>query len=163
MSNSIRVIRKLPDAPAPTRAAYKKPVLYNNSKHMRVVEPCQYQKKPIRVPKKTKKCEALKKPRFWTPEKYEELIRLYRDGKTYDEIGEYFGKCKSVVYGEVQKLIDEGKLEHRAPVNSWSDDDLALMRKMRLEGKTYGEIGDKVGRRAKTCHQQYRRIYGKNN
>ena len=100
----------LPDAPAPTKAAYKKPVIYNNSKHMRVVElPCQYKPKPAPIPQRTPKTKPKKKlargykrevhqqPRFWTAEREQELAELYQEGTTIDQIAIYFDKAQSVL------------------------------------------------------------------
>ena len=173
MSNSMRIIRHLPDAPAPTKAAYKKPVIYNNSKHIRVVElPCQYKPKPAPIPKRTPKPKPKKKlargykrevhqqPRFWTAEREQELAELYQEGTTIDQIAIYFDKAQSVISKRIEDMIDRGVMKRRRPLNAWPQEDLDLMYEMRMQGKTFGEIADRLGRSYKACTEQFRRIYG---
>ena len=149
----------LPDAPAPTKAAYKKPVIYNNSKHMRVVElPCQYKPKPAPIPKRTPKPKPKKKlargykrevhqqPRFWTAEREQELAELYQEGTTIDQIAIYFDKAQSVISKRIEDMIDRGVIKRRRPLNAWPQEDLDLMYEMRMQGKTFGEIADRLGR-----------------
>ena len=163
----------LPDAPAPTKAAYKKPVIYNNSKHMRVVElPCQYKPKPAPIPKRTPKPKPKKKlargykrevhqqPRFWTAEREQELAELYQEGTTIDQIAIYFDKAQSVISKRIEDMIDRGVIKRRRPLNAWPQEDLDLMYEMRMQGKTFGEIADRLGRSYKACTEQFRRIYG---
>ena len=166
MSNSMRIIRHLPDAPAPTKAAYKKPVEYINSKHLRVVEaPTVYNPRPA-PPKKVKrfgeKKPAPRKERvtpegFWTDGRVKKLIEMYDAGMTYDEIGDYFGKTKSTICGKIRRLTDGGMVSNRRNNTPWTAKDLNTMKKMRAAGKTFGEIADKLGRSPQGCYVYYRK------
>lgn len=156
----------LPDAPAPTRAAYKKPVEYINSKHLRVVEvPTVCNPRPA-PPKKVKrfveKKPAPRKERvtpegFWTESRVDKLIEMYNAGLTYDEIGEYFGKTKSTICGKIRRLTDGGMVSNRRNNTPWTAKDLDTMKKMRNAGKTFDEIANKLGRSPQGCYEYYRK------
>ena len=151
----------LPDAPAPTKAAYKKPVIYNNSKHMRVVElPCQYKPKPAPIPKprpklktypkppKTRgvgKREVHREPKFWTDDKVEKVIEMYEAGKTLQEIGNVYGKPGTSVRNLISRLSDKGLIE-RHHAEHYAEEDIERIRELKAAGKTYAEIGDIMGR-----------------
>jgi len=167
LSNSIRVIRKLPDAPAPTRAAYKKPVI-GEGKYIKVL-PSVYKPKPAPIPKRKPKPkkkpargykrEVHQQPRFWTAEREQELAELYQEGTTIDQIAIYFDKAQSVISKRIEDMIDRGVMKRRRPLNAWPQEDLDLMYEMRMQGKTFGEIADRLGRSYKACAEQFRRIY----
>ena len=161
----------LPDAPAPTKAAYKKPVEYINSKHLRVVEvPTVYNPRPA-PPKKVKrfveKKPAPRKERiapevrgFWTESNVKKLIEMYDAGMTYDEIGDYFGKTKSTICGKIRRLTDGGMVSNRRNNTPWTAKDLDMMKKMRNAGKTFDEIANKLGRSPQGCYEYYRKKVG---
>ena len=109
----MKIIRHLPCAPfPPTKAVYKKPVLYNNSKHMRVVElPCQYNPRPAPLPKKKK--PEIRKSEAWTEEKEQLLIDMYNRGETYEAISKAVGRVKSNVHHKIKLLISRGDLKER--------------------------------------------------
>lgn len=139
---------------------------------MRVVEiPSVYKPKPAPIPKpKTirKKRIVRKKERktrvgFWTAEKEERLIQMYKDGAMYEEMAKVFGKSRGGISARIQKLADQGRVKLRNNPREWTEEDLALMKEMRADGKSFGEIADRLGRGYKACSEQYRRIYGKNN
>ena len=170
MGNSMKIIRRLPDAPAPTKAAYKKPVLGTYAPGMRVVEiPSVYEPKPAPIPKpKTvrKKRTVRKKERkpravYWTAEKEERLIQMYKDGAMYEEMAKVFGKSRGGISARIQKLANQGRIEFRYNAREWTAEDLTIMKEMRAEGKSFGEIADRLGRGYKACSEQYRRTYGK--
>ena len=170
MSNSMRIIRHLPDAPEPTRAAYKKPVI-GEGKYIKVL-PSEYRPKPAPIPKRTPKPKPKKKPtrgykrevhqppRFWSVEREQELAELYQEGTTIDQIAIYFDKAQSVISKRIEDMIDRGVMKRRRPLNAWPQEDLDLMYEMRMQGKTFGEIADRLGRSYKACTEQFRRIYG---
>ena len=164
----------LPDAPAPTRAAYKKPVVGTYAPGMRVIEiPSVYHPKPAPIPKPRKKPKEkerkLKKPQqrkprknagFWTPENEEKLIQMYKAGVMYDEMAKTFGKSLSGIAARITKLADQGRLQQRMRVSSWTEIELETMKKLRDEGKTFGDIGEELHRSEKACAEMYRRKYG---
>ena len=164
----MRIIRHLPDAPAPTKAAYKKPVI-GEGKYIKVL-PSVYKPKPAPIPKRKPKPkkkpargykrEVHQPPRFWTAEREQELAELYQEGTTIDQIAIYFDKAQSVISKRIEDMIDRGVMKRRRPLNAWPQEDLDLMYEMRMQGKTFGEIADRLGRSYKACTEQFRRIYG---
>ena len=164
----MKIIRKLPDAPAPTKAAYKKPVI-GEGKYIKVL-PSVYKPKPAPIPKRKPKPkkkpargykrEVHQPPRFWTAEREQELAELYQEGTTIDQIAIYFDKAQSVISKRIEDMIDRGVMKRRRPLNAWPQEDLDLMYEMRMQGKTFGEIADRLGRSYKACTEQFRRIYG---
>ena len=158
----------LPDAPAPTKAAYKKPVI-GEGKYIKVL-PSVYKPKPAPIPKRKPKPkkkpargykrEVHQPPRFWTAEREQELAELYQEGTTIDQIAIYFDKAQSVISKRIEDMIDRGVMKRRRPLNAWPQEDLDLMYEMRMQGKTFGEIADRLGRSYKACTEQFRRIYG---
>ena len=164
----MRIIRHLPDAPAPTKAAYKKPVI-GEGKYIKVL-PSVYKPKPAPIPKRKPKPkkkpargykrEVHQPPRFWTAEREQELAELYQEGTTIDQIAIYFDKAQSVISKRIEDMIDRGVMKRRRPLNAWPQEDLDLMYEMRMQGKTFGEIADRLGRSYKACNEQFRRIYG---
>lgn len=155
--------RKLPDAPPPTKATYKKPVI-GDGKYIKVI-PSVYNPKPAPIPKRKPKAVKKKpkprtpRPTFWTEERTAKLVEMYRAGYKYDDIAKEFGKNRSGICEKIRKLLDSGVLDARVNPRGWTNEDLELMHKMRMEGKTFGEIGDKVGRSAKSCSEMYRRCF----
>lgn len=164
----------LPDAPAPTRAAYKKPVVGTYAPGMRVIEiPSVYHPKPIptpaprqkpkvkeRKPKEQRQRKPRKNAGFWTPENEEKLIQMYKAGVMYDEMAKTFGKSLSGIAARITKLADQGRLEHRLRVSSWTEIELETMKKLRDAGKTFWDIGEELHRSEKACAEMYRRKYG---
>lgn len=161
-----RIKRKLPDAPPPTKARYKRPVDING-KYITIL-PTVYNPRPAPIPKAKPKPKANKpkevkppmpRPTFWTPERVATLTEMYKAGYKYDDIAKALGRKRTCICEEVRRLLDKGVINARVNPRGWTDEDLALMKKMRAEGKTFGEIGDKVGRTAKTCSEMYRRVF----
>ena len=164
----MKLKRHLPCAPfPPTRAVYKKPVI-GEGKYIKVL-PSVYKPKPAPIPKRKPKPkkkpargykrEVHQQPRFWTAEREQELAELYQEGTTIDQIAIYFDKAQSVISKRIEDMIDRGVMKRRRPLNAWPQEDLDLMYKMRMQGKTFGEIADRLGRSYKACAEQFRRIY----
>ena len=105
--------RKLPNAPEPTRAAYKKPVVgygkYVEVKELKAVFP-----KPLPFPKASEerkaKIEERKKERkereqkIWTPERTEQLIKLFNKKMAYPDIAKEMGLTLYSINHQVHKL-----------------------------------------------------------
>ena len=170
MRNSMRIIRKLPPANEPTRAAYKKPVI-GEGKYIKVL-PSVYKPKPAPIPKprpnpakkvkeKKEKKPAERQPKYWTEEKNQRLIELYSSGMKINDIAGEMGISRGSVVGAVTRLANKGKLEGRRSLIIWTDEDLIRMKELRDSGKTFGEIADAMGRTQKAVTEQYRRFYGK--
>ena len=159
---SMKIKRHLPCAPfPPTRAVYKKPVVGDTFKHMRVVEvPSVYAPKPAPIQKPRPKLKTYPKPpksrgmgkrevhqksRFWTDDKIERVIEMYENGATLQEIGNRFGKPWTSVRNLISRLSDKGLIE-RHHAEHYTDEDIERIRELKTAGKTYAEIGDIMGR-----------------
>ena len=167
MSNSMQIKRRLPDAPAPTKAAYKKPVLYNNSKHMRVVElPCQYHPRPIQVSKKKPaeqkgkrldRTAYIQKRQKWTDEKIQKVIDMYNSGMQFSEIGEKMHCSTHAASMVIVKARKEGRIRTRRTGKvdpNLSQEKEKLLIDMYNNGASYIEIGKAIGRSSSNVHKK---------
>ena len=162
MKSSMKLKRYLPKSPfPPTKATYKKPVVGDTFKHMRVVEvPSVYAPKPAPIPKPRPKLKAYPKPpktrgmgkrevhrepKFWTEEKVEKVIEMYEAGATLQEIGNVYGKPWGAARSLITRLADKGRIKRRH-WEHYTEEDIERMRELREAGKTYAEIGDIMGR-----------------
>ena len=91
----------------------------------------------------------------WTDDMVEQLIALHREGLPYSEIGRRICMSKNAVTGKSRALIEAGVLKPRTEQFSWSQEDVDRMFQLRAEGKTWGEISDKLGRKITACHNKY--------
>ena len=98
--------------------------------------------------------------RVWTPEKIEQIKKLYLEGRPFREIGEIMGISKSAVNGEVWTLQQRGELPVRERENTWTDEDVRKLLQMRADGKTFREIGETLGRSTNVCGNKYREVQG---
>ena len=98
--------------------------------------------------------------RVWTPEKIEQIKKLYLEGRPFREIGEIMGIGKSAVNGEVWTLQQRGELPVRGRENAWTDEDVRKLLQMRADGKTFREIGETLGRSTNVCGNKYREVQG---
>ena len=98
--------------------------------------------------------------RVWTPEKIEQIKKLYLEGRPFREIGEIMGISKSAVNGEVWTLQQRGELPVRGRENAWTDEDVRKLLQMRADGKTFREIGETLGRSTNVCGNKYREVQG---
>lgn len=85
---------------------------------------------------------------------------MYKAGVMYDEMAKTFGKSLSGIAARITKLADQGRLEHRLHISSWTKDELETMKQLRDAGLNFGEISDRIGRSTKACSEMYRRTYG---
>ena len=165
MKASIKNI-KLPDAPEPTRAAYKKPVVYTNSNQARVVElPCIYPKplpvpkqrkrKPKPKPKKEQKPRKKTPPKIWTPDKVERLTELYSQGVPYKEIAEKLGVKYGQVCGAIDRLHEKGELIFKQKQGKWTQREVNRLLDLKAAGLTWQEISEKMGRPVASCSNKY--------
>lgn len=160
----MKIKRHLPCAPfPPTKAAYKKPVLYNNSKHMRVVElPCQYNPRPIQVPKKKPaeqgkrldRTAYIQKRQKWTDEKIRKVIDLYNSGMQFSEIGKKMHCSTHAAIAVIVKARKEGKIKTRKVDINLSQEKEKQLICMYNNGATYIEIGKAIGRSRSNVHKK---------
>lgn len=168
MSNSMQIKRRLPDAPAPTKAAYKKPVLYNNSKHMRVIElPCLYNPRPIQVPKKKpaeQKAKRLDRTAYiqkrqkWTDEKIRKVIDLYNSGMQFSEIGEKMHCSTHAASMVIVKARKEGRIRTRKVDLNLSQEKEKQLIDMYYRGYSYIAIGKAIGRSRSNVHKKIHQL-----
>lgn len=91
----------------------------------------------------------------WTEEMVNKLIELHRAGLSFSEIGKELGVSKNSVAPKVRVLVEAGVLKPRTEQFSWPQEDVDRMFQLRAEGKTWGEISDKLGRKITACHNKY--------
>ena len=108
-------------------------------------------------PKRKKKQIDKRKLTMWTDEMEEQLIALHHEGLTFTQIGERMGISKSSVASKVRTLIEAGVLKSRVEEIAWPAEDIELMMRLRAEGRTWGEIADRLGRKITACHNAYGR------
>ena len=94
---------------------------------------------------------------MWTDDMVEQLIALHREGLTFTQIGERMGISKSSVASKVRTLIEAGVLKSRVEEIAWPAEDIELMMQLRAQGRTWGEIADRLGRKITACHNAYGR------
>lgn len=109
------------------------------------------------APEPKKKYADKRKITMWTDDMVEQLIALHREGLTFTQIGERMGISKSSVASKVRTLIEAGVLKSRVEEIAWPAEDIELMMKLRAEGRTWGEIADRLGRKLTACHNAYGR------
>lgn len=161
------VKRKLPTAPEPTRAAYKKPVVdygkYVEVKELKAVIP-----KPLPFPKPSEerkaKIEERKKERkereknIWTPERTEKLIELFNKRMAYSDIAEAMGLTLYSINHQIHKLQGDGVLKKKANTSPWTPAETTKLLRLRGKGLTFKEIGERLGRSENVCGSHYRSI-----
>ena len=107
------------------------------------------------APEPKKKCTDKRKITMWTEEMVEQLIALHREGLTFTQISEQMRISKSSVASKVRVLIEAGVLKSRVEEIAWPAEDIELMMQLRAEGRTWGEIADRLGRKITACHNAY--------
>lgn len=128
----------------------------NRNRVMQVVRQFQeYGAKLAPEPIKKKKRAVSPISSVWTEEMVNKLIELHRAGLSFSEIGKELGVSKNSVASKVRVLVEAGVLKPRTEQFSWPQEDVNRMFQLRAEGKTWGEISDKLGRKITACHNKY--------
>ena len=128
----------------------------NRNRVMQVVKQFQeYGAKLAPEPKKKKKRAFSTTSAIWTEDKVNKLIELHRAGLSFSEIGKELGVSKNSVAPKVRVLVEAGVLKPRTEQFSWPQEDVDRMFQLRAQGKTWGEIADKLGRKITACHNKY--------
>ena len=129
---------------------------YNRNRVVQVVNRfAEYGAKLAPEPKKSRTDK--RKITMWTDEMVEQLIVLHREGLTFTQIGERMGISKSSVASKVRVLIEADVLKSRVEEITWPAEDIELMMQLRAQGRTWGEIADRLGRKITACHNAYGR------
>lgn len=128
----------------------------NRNRVMQVVRQfTEYGAKLAPEPPKKKKRAVSPTSSVWTEEMVNKLIELHRAGLSFSEIGKELGVSKNSVAPKVRVLVEAGVLKPRTEQFSWPQEDVDRMFQLRAEGKTWGEISDKLGRKITACHNKY--------
>ena len=120
-----------------------------------VMKFAEYGAKLAPEPPKKKKRAVSPTSSVWTEEMVNKLIELHKAGLSFSEIGKELGVSKNSVAPKVRVLVEAGVLKPRTEQFSWPQEDVDRMFQLRAEGKTWGEISDKLGRKITACHNKY--------
>ena len=94
---------------------------------------------------------------MWTDEMEEQLIALHHEGLTFAQIAKEIGVSKGAISSKVRSLVEAEVLKPRMQKIMWTKEEMDRMFQMRAQGKTWGEISDKLGRKITACHNAYGR------
>jgi len=104
------------------------------------------------------------KSRGYTPEQEQRIIELYKQGVTYADIGKIVGKSKSAMKQKIDKMRKEQNFERECQLRSkyggYTPAQDAVIREMRVQGKSYEEIGDQIGKSKEAVRKRYNMIGG---
>ena len=106
---------------------------------------------------KRKKQIDKRKLTMWTDEMEEQLIALHHEGLTFAQIAKEIGVSKGAISSKVRSLVEAEVLKPRMQEIMWTKEEMDRMFQMRAQGKTWGEISDKLGRKITACHNAYSR------
>ena len=106
---------------------------------------------------KRKKHIDKRKLTMWTDEMEEQLIALHHEGLTFAQIAKEIGVSKGAISSKVRSLVEAEVLKPRMNEIMWTKEEMDRMFQMRAQGKTWGEISDKLGRKITACHNAYSR------
>ena len=130
----------------------------NRNRVMQVVRQFQeYGAKLAPEPPKKKKQIDKRKLTMWTDEMEEQLIALHHEGLTFAQIAKEIGVSKGAISSKVRSLVEAEVLKPRMQEIMWTKEEMDRMFQMRAQGKTWGEISDKLGRKITACHNAYSR------
>ena len=131
---------------------------YNRNRVVQVVRRfAEYGAKLTPEPKRKKKRIDKRKLTMWTDEMEEQLIALHNEGLTFAQIAEEIGVSKGAILSKVRSLVEAEVLKPRMQEIMWTKEEIDKMFQMRAEGKMWGEIADKLGRKITACHNAYSR------
>ena len=122
-----------------------------------VMKFAEYGAKLAPEPKRKKKHIDKRKLTMWTDEMEEQLIALHHKGLTFAQIAKEIGVSKGAISSKVRSLVEAEVLKPRMQEIMWTKEEMDRMFQMRAQGKTWGEISDKLGRKITACHNAYRR------
>jgi len=108
-------------------------------------------------PKRKKKHIDKRKLTMWTDEMEEQLIALHHEGLTFAQIAKEIGVSKGAISSKVRSLVEAEVLKPRMQEIMWTKEEMDRMFQLRAQGRTWGEISDKLGRKITACHMAYKR------
>ena len=122
-----------------------------------VMKFAEYGAKLAPEPKRKKRQIDKRKLTMWTDEMEEQLIALHHEGLTFAQIAKEIGVSKGAISSKVRSLVEAEVLKPRMQEIMWTKEEMDRMFQMRAQGKTWGEISDKLGRKITACHNAYSR------
>ena len=130
---------------------------YNRNRVVQVVRRfAEYGAKLAPEPPKKKHIDK-RKLTMWTDEMEEQLIALHHEGLTFAQIAKEIGVSKGAISSKVRSLVEAEVLKPRMQEIMWTKEEIDRMFQMRAQGKTWGEIADKLGRKITACRNAYSR------
>lgn len=168
MKASIKRIN-LPDAPEPTRAKFKKPVINYNPKYLKCVQiPSVYDPKPVPALRSEVKQHKQYDPtahlygrKDWTDERKERLIQMYNAGMTFDEIGVELQCSSKMACVMANRLRKEGRIEESRFSTEWSEEQIQTLIDMYNDGKPYRMIATATGKGLSTVSRKVLKLKDK--
>jgi hypothetical protein len=131
---------------------------YNRNRVVQVVRRfAEYGAKLAPEPKRKKRQIDKRKLTMWTDEMEEQLIALHHEGLTFAQIAKEIGVSKGAISSKVRSLVEAEVLKPRMQEIMWTKEEMDKMFQMRAQGKTWGEIADRLGRKITACHNAYGR------
>ena len=121
-----------------------------------VMKFAEYGAKLTPEPKRKKRIDK-RKLTMWTDEMEEQLIALHHEGLTFAQIAKEIGVSKGAISSKVRSLVEAEVLKPRMQEIMWTKEEMDRMFQMRTEGRTWGEIADRLGRKITACHNAYGR------
>lgn len=131
---------------------------YNRKRVVQVVKQfAEYGARLTPEPKRKKRQIDKRKLTMWTDEMEEQLIDLHHKGLTFAQIAKEIGVSKGAISSKVRSLVEAEVLKPRMQEIMWTQEEMDRMFQMRAQGKAWGEISDKLGRKITACHNAYGR------
>ena len=170
----------LPEVPALNRDYKKRPLPVAGTGRFITVLPCNYKPAPTyeippEDPERRKRIiesqkrnrmerEQAEKPkrkprqnRVWTPEKIERFKALYSHGLTYPQIAREMGMKLTQINAEAYYLKEQGEIDARLPCNSWSDEEVEQLHRLRAKGLSIAKCAKALHRSTGSVDARLRR------
>ena len=113
---------------------------------------------------------------LYTKEQEEQIIRMYQEGYNDSQIAEKLGRGKDAIRLKLHSLIKKYNIQkiqrRRSYIHHKSESDIVrrnaftkaqdnVIVHMRMQGKTFSEIGDNLGKSKESVRKRYYRIIGR--
>lgn len=166
MNSSMKIKRKLPDAPEPTRPSYQKPDrVTGEGKYIRVI-PTNYKDKPPVSAKKVRKRVVTKKSKerkertrkVWTDERLNVLCQLWNEGLGMRQIAEQLGTTPASTETMIDRMQNAGRIKPRYIQRHYTPEEDAEMIRLRKSGLSYEKIGQQIGRGGSSVAARLKRL-----
>ncbi len=156
-----------------TKAAYKKPVVGDVSKYLRVKLPCQYNPRPAPIPKRKPKSETKPKTKTrplsvdthyhkrqpWTEERIEKLITLYNTGLSFAEISRQMDTSETNASMMIYKLRKAGRVKTSRSIIGWTEEQDERLIEAYKRGDSYVCISQVVCKAPSAVSMRIQRLH----